>query len=477
MPWFAALAALFLFWILLRILDRICRFGGSLNAISGVLIAEVWRRKLLPVSGILLLAGILVLPWILGVDLADASERRTLLQYGQGWIGFVLLVVTMVMCCSTLSEEKSSGRLGFLSLRPGLPIWWLPGKWLGSLGSNLVLLIPASLLLLTQIQNPGSDWGNPATVLPISAQQFSVTEEDVDLFLLLKVEESPLEWGQLSEADAKIRARSYLHRQARSIPLGSSAYLDFKVGDDVREESTSEEALVLSIRPAMGRAHRSQIARILISGEDFETELLVTNGQRSELKIPQRMLLDGGVALEVAFLGAVDEEVRIPSLYWIDEEAVQLLVPMGTLGGSLLRSQLLLLARCAFVAALSLAVSTFLGFPVATLLVFCFLIAATGGGFVGAFEEEGPQTMVDPRQEASSRQVIDLLAQGGERIVRSLGEWEESSTAEQVSAGQFVSWNQVWRGGSILAGLWAGFALIVGTILLSRQEHSTGDQQ
>ena len=480
--WISTPLALFVLWGLLQLLDHLCRRGESLVAVTGVMIAEVWRRRLLPVTGILLLIGLALLPLVLAVDTAEPEGRRTLLQYGQGWIGLVVLTAILVMSCSTLSEERSSGRWGYLSLRPGLTLRWLPGKWLGAVGAAFVLLIPATGLLLSQIRNPAGDWENPRTYLPIAADQFSVSPEDVELFLLLKIEESPLEWGQYPQDEALEKARSSLLRQARSIPLASQSFLDFSLPENFKSEfesdpSSEDHSLRLSLRPAMGKAHRSRVARIRVKGDQFSQDLLVTNSQRASLEIPWRLVKEDHLALELEFLGAVAEEVVIPSIYWVDINAVELQVPSGSLLGSLLRSQLLLLARCAFVAALSLTVSTFLGFPVATLLVFCFLLAATGGGFVGAFEEKGPQTMVDPRQESFSRQIIDLLALGGEKIVQSLGEWKRSSTSEQIAAGEYISWKQVWLGAGNLGGLWSGLSLLIGTFLLSRQEKSTGDDR
>ena len=475
--WFSTPVALFLLWGLLLTLQFFVRRGGSLAAITQVMVAEVWRKKFLPIAGLILIAGLVCLPFILGVEADDPDGRRTLLQYGQGWTALITLSSILVMGCSTLAEEKSSGRLGFLSLRPGLSIRWLPGKWLGMICSAMVLVVPATWLLISQIRDSEGSWDNPVAVLPVSAQQFSVTDEDVELFLLLKVEESPLEWGQFSEEEGWARARQILQREARSLALGATTFLDFVIPKPSRIQVGDVYPMRLSLRPALGKAHRSRVAQLRVRSGDFSRDLLVSNGQRTSLEIPTGLLREGRVSLEVEFLGAVAEEVVIPALYWIDRNAVELQVPRGSLHGSLIRAQLLLLSRCAFVAALSLAVSTFLGFPVATLLVFCFLLAATGGGFVGAFEETGPQTIVDPRQESDSRKVIDLLALGGEKIVHSLGDWKLSSRAEQVSSGEYVGWSEVWRGVLRLGGIWSSLALLLGSLLLSHQEKTTGDDR
>ena len=107
-PWISTPVSLLILWGLLQLLDYFCRRGESLFAVTGVMITEVWRRRLLPVSGILLLIGLTLLPLVLAVDPVEPEGRRTLLQYGQGWISLVILTSILVMSCSTLSEERSS---------------------------------------------------------------------------------------------------------------------------------------------------------------------------------------------------------------------------------------------------------------------------------------------------------------------------------------------------------------------------------
>ena len=167
--WISTLVALLLLWGLLAALQFVVRRGGSLAAVTEVMVAEVWRRRFLPIAGLILITGLVCLPFILGVDSGDPDDRRTLLQYGQGWTGLVTLASILVMGCSTLADERSSGRLGYLSLRPGLSYRWLPGKWLGMICSAIILLIPATWLLISQITDSEGRWDNPSTILPVSA--------------------------------------------------------------------------------------------------------------------------------------------------------------------------------------------------------------------------------------------------------------------------------------------------------------------
>ncbi|NCF54868.1 MAG: hypothetical protein GWP41_01215 [Planctomycetia bacterium] len=470
-PFFLAILGLLLLVLLLLAFDKWCRVGGPLLALTGVLVAEVWRRRLLPVSGVILIIGQVFLPVILGVSPADEDGLRTLLEYGQGWIALVLLLVTMMMSCASLSDERETGRLGFMSLRPGMELRWLPGKWAGVIGAVLVMLIPATTVLYLQVSLGSPEAGNRRAKSPITALQFEVTEEDIDSFLSFKREESPLDWGLQSPEENQRRAKMYLERQARSISNGGKSYLDFDL------PPTQEKSVQLSLRPAMGKAHRSRVARLGVKVGDYSQDLLVTNGKRVTVDIPLKESGSNQLQVELNFSGAVAEEVNIPAIYWIDDDSVQLKVTRGSFFGSLARSQALLLIRCAFIAALSLCVSTFLGFPVAILFGVCFLIAASGGGFAGAFEDEGASVMVDPRQETTARYLIDRLAAAGGQIVSGLLAWANSNTSEIVSAGEFVSWARLGRGLFIIGGLWSGLALVAGILVIRRTEHATGDNR
>jgi hypothetical protein len=132
------------------------------------------------------------------------------------------------------------------------------------------------------------------------------------------------------------------------------------------------EGVVLEIRPSLGRHHRSERARIRIHLDGNSRDVVLRNSIRSQIEIPDGFVGKTDVVITMEFLGAVSEGIRIPSLNWSGSDALQLRVREGSLLSSLLRSQLLLWIRCGFVAALGLMVSTFLGLPVATLLMLCF---------------------------------------------------------------------------------------------------------
>jgi hypothetical protein len=286
--------------------------------------------------------------------------------------------------------------------------------------------------------------------------------------MALQMLEDPAGWGMLERDEAYRIARSRLDRWSRSMVQGVPMEYHFQYPAGL------SEGVVLEIRPSLGRHHRSERARIRIHLDGNSRDVVLRNSIRSQIEIPDGFVGKTDVVITMEFLGAVSEGIRIPSLNWSGSDALQLRVREGSLLSSLLRSQLLLWIRCGFVAALGLMVSTFLGLPVATLLMLCFFIAAAGGGFTGAFDESHGGSHPDARDQEPSRILIDLLASGGEWIVSFLGDWSRHVTGSRVAAGENVKVSEVYSGFTTIGLIWAGVALLLGSWMNSRKEHGLG---
>ncbi len=450
---------------------RVLHRGGALSAISRTLMAEVWRRGILPVGGAILYVGIGILPFVLSESLDSESRLISLLEYGQAWTTATLLLLSLLMSCGSFCDEVLTGRIRWLVVRPGTTWALLPGKFLGVILALLVMLLPAFLFLLLLVgssSDPPVLIQNPDAVVVVVPETLQVTDQEVETYLALQMLEDPQGWGLLAEEQGRQRARAQIERLARSISVGNSHDYWFQFPAGLVKGS------VLSIRPSLGRVHRSERARLRVQFEDEMTEVVIRNGERSTITLPESMNGSREFRIGLQFLGAVDDEIRIPSVLWSGNDAIELRVPDGTLVSALVKSQMLALVRCAFVAVLGLTASTFLGMPVATLFVLCFLVAAAGGGFTGAFETKETPVFADPRGQEPSRVLIDALAEGGDFIVRQLSDWNQYSTGARVAAGENVSLAEVIGGFATIGLLWGGLIMLLGIYICSRQEHGLG---
>ncbi len=448
----------------IRVLTR----GGALAVVTRTLLAEVWRTGVLPIGGGILFVGLGLLPLLLGTSTDIESRIHTLLDYGQGWIAATLLLLSLLMSCGSYCDEVVTGRIRWLMVPSGTRWNLLPGKLIGILVALFALLLPATLLLLLLVGRASEStellW-NPASVAVVSPETLDVSDQDVETYLALLMLEDPGGWGMIEPEEAQQMARSRLERRSRSISKGSSRDYWFHYPAGL------EKGAVISIRPSLGRIHRSERARFRIQLADESTEVIVRNGERSSIEIPESLTGAREFSLGMEFLGAVEDDVRIPSVIWSGSDGMELRVPAGSLISSLASSQLLTWIRCGFIAALGLTVATFLGMPVATLFLLCFLVAAAGGGLTGAFDVAGSGSHQDPRSRDPSRIVIDLLARGGELIVGQLSAWNQHSTADRVAAGENVTSAEVVRGFVMIGLLWGGVTLLLGLWISDRREH------
>lgn len=447
--------------------------GGAVVAISRTLLIEIWRRGVLPVCGGILFLGLAMLPWLLDDSSEESSRLQTILDYGQIWISSVLLLLSMWITSGSLADEIVTGRMRVLVVHRHGKSALLPGKWLGSVLAILALLVPATAMLWMlsgQVVDRSTDlFGEPAYEL-VQPQIMEVSREEVESYVALQKLEDPAGWGALDRDKAYRIARSRIERLSHSLVQGVPMDYHFQYPGGL------SEGAVLEFRPSLGRLHRSERARLRVQFDGTSKDVVIRNSVRSQVEVPDRFRGDQEIVVTMEFLGAVSEEMRIPSMNWNGSDALLLRIQEGSLLSSLIRSQLLLWIRCGFVAALGLMVSTFLGLPVATLLVLCFFIAAAGGGFAGAFDEnhEGSHSHPDPRDQEPSRVIIDLLAGGGEWIVGQLGDWNRHVTGSRVAAGENVKIAEVYSGFTRIGLIWAGLALLLGTWINSRKEHGLG---
>ncbi|MGE4620044.1 MAG: hypothetical protein AAEJ04_09585 [Planctomycetota bacterium] len=445
--------------------------GGAVFAIARTLLVEAWRRGVLPVGGSILFAGLGLLPLLLSPSQSVESRLHTLLDYGQSWIAMSMTMLSLLMSCGSYCDEVVTGRIRWLVVRPAARLLLLPGKCFGILLALLVVLVPATvflLLLAGQISDTPGLFSNPIAVDVVAPETLTVTDQEIDSYLALQVLEDPQGWGGLTPAEGRQRARSRLERLSRFIPMGRSLQYWFQYPDKIAAGTQ------MSIRPSLGRAHRSERARLRIQFGEESQELLIRNGERSLFDVPDSAIGSKELQVEMAFLGAVEEGVRIPSVIWNGADAIQLHVPAGSLISSLAGSQFLTWIRCGFIAALGLTVSTFLGLPVATLFVLSFLIAALGGGFSGAFDDGGAHFANDPRVAEPSRILIDTLSQVGEVMVQQLSAWNHYSTGGRVAAGENLALSEVVSGFHMIGLVWSVLTLLLGIWISSRQEHGLG---
>lgn len=466
----ALLLSLLICGLLLLACHRLLGNLGVPGAVARVLFKEGTRRGALPLAMLILFLGILALPGMLAENRIAEYRLQSLLQYGQSWISLVLMTLTVLLGCATLAEEIATRRLDVTLSKPAGRGRYLLGKWLGLIILDGVLLAVAMALLIFVLERSAGD-GNyeaiPGADLVAQPLPPEVSSEEMAEYIEVGRKSDPERWDLLSEEEANQRAVSALLRSARSIPIGEQRQYLFDVPSQLPWGSR------LLLRPYLGRStHRSLDAVLTVRCLGTESVLTVGNAEIADMELPAGPV-ESPLGISITFNGAVEEGFELPAILWAGTDSIQLRVPEDSLAGNALRSSLMLWLRLAFTAALSTLAVTTLGFPVATLFLFIFLVTASTGSLL-VIDEASPSAHDHSHQGEEVDDLADKVLHGlallGESVVVAVSDWERHDTSKAVSTGTLIPRSEVIRALLVIGVLWTGVALVVARWLLRRRE-------
>jgi hypothetical protein len=147
------------------------------------------------------------------------------------------------------------------------------------------------------------------------------------------------------------------------------------------------------------------------------------------------------------------------------DEGLQLLYKAGTFEGNFVRTMLLVLARLAFLSALSLAAAALLTFPVASLLVlFVFMCALSVDHFLAlALPIGGTEEAPVFQTPAFYRPLLRALA----AAVPNFGRYDG---ARALATGRLVPWGLVVRGLVVVSAVYGGVVMALGCLYFRGRE-------
>jgi ABC-type transport system involved in multi-copper enzyme maturation permease subunit len=180
--------------------------------------------------------------------------------------------------------------------------------------------------------------------------------------------------------------------------------------------------------------------------------------------------------LEAMALGAGTKEPF--AIFWQPDE-LELEYPAGTFGANFARGMGMLFLKLMILAAVACAVSTFLSFPVACLVVFSLYAAASIAPWLattlnayggGPMQGEGVGAVIQSVIEDSVRTVASIM-------VYALRAFGEIQPVDRLVQGRLISWERIGSG-IVLVLSWGGGGLLVGWFILSKRQLSlySGDQ-
>lgn len=391
---------------------------------------------------IFLAAVIILVPFVLKSDGTQRGMVQLSLTYSFSVLNIILSFLVIFLSTTLFCADLRDRVVFTLDTKP-LPRWqFMLGKWLGISFINIAVLavMGAGIYGLARyIGRPGAAEG----------------EQD---YLIMRTE--------VLTARARSRVQAEPGEREFIVPFNSERLWVF---EDVRPASGEAYVTLRFKQHSAAAGEDEEIQGIWVLGDiegDYHVRALsLPEGEVNEFRVPADVIGEGG-RLQARWrnLSRGQASVIFPA------DDMNVLYTAGTFGANLLRSLLLIFIRLSFLAAAGLAASTFLTFPVATLLTIFLFIMSLSLPTVSALFMPGASV---PGVEAAAEHHGMLVFALRRAVAGSLGILPNLRAYDPVpflSDGLMITWARVVRAFFATLILRSGIALLIGVLIFNRRE-------
>jgi hypothetical protein len=373
---------------------------GRTTSISRLTIAEAIRNKAAVLSILVLAVVLASLPFVMKGDNTLAGRVRTFLAYSLSTLSFLLSMLTILLGCGSVALEIKSRRVCMMGTKP-VPRWQiLLGKWLGIVTLDLVLLSVGIACVY-------------GTTKYLASLPGTNPEDKYVLFNEVLVARAGTEM-KIPDLSAEVERRFQLRREEGRVPHDdptvveqikrdieltlrrdylSASTLDsqaWEFGDLLVKRDPGEFLHLrykLSVAPM---PPREVMDYVWVVGDRRKGTPERAFARRDKVGIYQEMPIpvdfvaeDGTLRVELVNVHpAGAERTYHATISFSEEDKPLLLYKIGTFGGNLLRAAVIIYCKLMFLAAAGVCASTYLGFPVASLVCMVLFLAAAMSGFI-----------------------------------------------------------------------------------------------
>ena len=455
-----------------------------LSSIVRLTLANAIRMKVAIVIIVFLAILIPSLPFILKTDDTQQGHVQITITYGLGMVFLLLVVMTVFIGAASITSEAEGGQLQLLDTKPVRRWQIILGKWLGIMALNVVLLVvlggvtyglakfigrPSKGTKQEQMKLRNSVFTARETRKPIPPD----IEDRVNKEYEKRKREDRLPEHLKDEKEFKEFQRDLELRRLGVVPSDSTKWWEFEGIKVDRADTDGFIYLRYKARTTESREDNMFVGAWAVgdisSGKQRyfirrpETE---TVGSPHEFAVPSKHVQEDGT-VEVAFRNLTrSDDNRGINVVFNPDEGLELLYKRTGFLSNYIRYLLLVTTILGFVAMLSVVSSSFLSFPVASLLVFSILMTSYGLGTLKEYAY-----MNDPRgytsMEKARMGVAKVAYKVASHVLPSLSRY---GALGKLNSGRYVSLGLVLRGALVLVVLSGGVVYVLGCIIFSREE-------
>ncbi|MEM9081987.1 MAG: ABC transporter permease subunit [Planctomycetota bacterium] len=497
-----------IFATLLELARILLSMPSAVASIARNVVTEAVRMKIGLIFILVLIAFLAILPNFLSDDQPLRYRVQQWLQWGTGLSFLIASMFTLFFGCASVAFEQRD-RVIWQTMTKPIASWkYVLGKWIGVMTINLVLLVvmASGVFLFTEYlsrqpadgeiayhinQRQQNTRDNPAAmsidrfvletqvlvaregVMPdeVDFERGEIKErldELVDQELVRFQQERPdsgisnAERNEIRSAIIEtVRARSRaLLPAAPGSPTGPPIPFVFSGLADIRDSGVTE--MTLRWRVQAGSNDPSDVYRFLFvfNGESYIEESAALDGTQTIPLDPARAIReDGTLIVEIAALPGNERTAVIPP------DGLELMVTRGGYAANFSRIIFVMWVKLGFLAAIAIAASTIVSFPVAVLVSLVVWFAAESSGFlITSLDWFKVQT------SSGSTIWLNTIAKTiASPIAWSMQEYAALRPTEKLVEGRLLGWFELGRGLAFV-GAWTLGSLLLGILIFRKRE-------
>jgi len=462
-------------WLLLIVLSpKLSVFG-----VARTVLTEAMRMNL-SIAFLTALALILaMLPLVVSGD--DPLEYRIqqFLGYTLGLRLFppspmlLLSMLTVLLSCWTLSHEVEHKQVFTVLTKPINRGAYLFGKWLGIVLLNALLVGVVGLAVygfvtLYMVNLPAKDALDRQNVKdkvltarmganPVPpGQVLNRIDEQMQRLIDERGEAYLAERG--GEAQVRDEIRKQVLTEWRSLgPFGRSHYREIYLFTGLDNVEQYGDTVQLEYKFRASGARQEQRVWFWAGGRPLSREpQQVALNIRQTLLVPASRIEDG--RLEVGVINYDPQR----SITFVDEQGLRLMYRVDDFTSNFARAVAMIWIKLAFLAALGLAMASFLGFPVAALASMLIFFVAWASGFLAeALTYFGG---------ADENILVKLLKVVGWAFTFLLRQYSRYEPATLLVEGRYIAWTALGGCALWIGVVWTGLAGVVGWLIFRGRE-------
>ncbi len=467
----------------------------------GVLI-EASRTKMSIAFLSILLVALPIIPIMIDSESPLRHQVQTMLSRSLGMTFAISAFLTVFLGCATVAFEIRDRQIWQVLTKPVSKFGYLFGKWVGIVSLNFAILTIASMscfMYLQYLRTAPVAEGLQGELdrLAVEEEILTARQETFPVFETLSNEQISTRVEALIELDEEVRNEEQIGlqlrqklreevqdnflAQQRSIPANTSgtAYAQTYTFTGLHHAKEVGTPLAFEYKFYIGSADEQETYEAgFVYNNDMATRHLVTYvpTMTHVTMIPAYMIDDKGeLKISIYNLFEPPPTFQYTGTMRFEKDGIQLLYRVGNFESNFLRAILVLLIKISFLAALAIAMSTFLSFPVACLMTLTVFVC----GSLSPYLSQSLESYFPVRtSDVDFGNIAFVIKWAFEHVVHAIASalvycldgFGSQRPTKQLVSGMFISWGTVLNGFITIGVIWSGVILVLGTTVLRKRQ-------